>query len=129
MGELSRGIPTILAVHVPFMLPGVTPKNTKDIICGDPRFGFLGDTGWQVERRERWPHGGTSRSTMQFLEDLMHRFAAPHGPLLAILSGHEHLHRADALGNTISSPLSLSCDDSSPPRCEHTSGHRFGLPL
>merc|ERR1712228_175879 len=50
--ELARGLPTLLAVHVPFMLPGATPKNNKHILCGDPRYGFESDTSWHIERRE-----------------------------------------------------------------------------
>jgi len=128
--ELARGIPALLAVHIPFMLPGVTPRNTKQVLCGDPRFGFEGDTSWHVERRERWPRSGASASTLRFVEDIVQRFAAPRGPLLGILSGHEHLHRVDALGRTATLPLRLRCDGGHPPRCRSLSqGHQPGRPL
>lgn len=124
--ELARGLPTVLAVHVPFMLPGATPKNAKEVLCGDPRYTHDSDRGWHVERRERWPRSGSSASTLAFLEDLVHRFAAPRGPVLAVLGGHEHIHRADALGP--GRPVAMECDDRVPPRCTGN-GHRFGLPL
>mmetsp|Transcript_14190 Transcript_14190/g.25056 ORF Transcript_14190/g.25056 Transcript_14190/m.25056 type:complete len:448 (+) Transcript_14190:87-1430(+) len=128
--ELARGLPTLLAVHVPFMLPEVTPKNTKDVLCGDPRYRYENDKSWQMERRERWPRGGAPASTHRFVEDLVRRFAAPRGPLLGVLGGHEHIHRADAVGTTRASPpLHLKCDNSEPPQCEHGTGHRLGLPL
>merc|ERR1712129_685359 len=137
--ELSQGLPTLLVVHVPFMLPDSTPKNTKNVLCGDPRYNFNGDTGWQTERRERWPRGGAPASTLQFIEDLVRRFAAPRGPLLGVLGGHEHAHRVDTVGITRTAPpLRLQCKSGdaeggnagAPPRCEHQeTGHRSGLPL
>lgn len=128
--ELARGLPTLLAVHVPFMLPGATPKDNKHVLCGDPRFGFEGDTSWHIEKRERWPHGGASASTLHFVEDVIRRFAAPRGPLLGILGGHEHVHRADVVGKTRTvPPLRMRCDASVPPHCEQSQGHQPGRPL
>lgn len=100
---LGRGLPAILAVHVPFLLPGMAQP--KEVLCGDPRYSQAGDRGWQVERRERWPPGGASAATARLLDELP-RLAAPRGPLLAVLAGHEHLHRADVLG-----PPCLACPE------------------
>lgn len=128
--ELQRELPTLLAVHVPFMLPGVTSKDNRLVLCGDPRYRQDQDSSWQVERRERWPREGAPPSTARFVEDLVHRFAAPNGPLLAVLGGHEHTHRVDAVGTTRPvPPLKLQCDGAVPPDCKHAEGHRFGLPL
>lgn len=115
--QLSRGLPALLVVHVPFMLPGAAPDQNH-VRCGDPRYGHDGDTGWQVERRERWPREGAPPATQRFLEDLVRRFAAPHGPLVGILSGHEHTHRADTLGKTWTAP----CGGDESPQCEHRGG-------
>eukprot|EP00403_Amphidinium_massartii_P005473 CAMPEP_0178373156 /NCGR_PEP_ID=MMETSP0689_2-20121128/1720_1 /TAXON_ID=160604 /ORGANISM="Amphidinium massartii, Strain CS-259" /LENGTH=407 /DNA_ID=CAMNT_0019993095 /DNA_START=101 /DNA_END=1321 /DNA_ORIENTATION=+ len=125
--ELSRGFPAILVVHVPFMLPGVTPSNTMQILCGDPRYGWDNDRTWNVERRQRWPRSGTSASTKRFIDDLVHRFGVPQGPLLAVLGGHEHDHRADALG--ASRTLTLSCKLGEPLQCESATGFEADVPL
>lgn len=134
--ELERGLPTVLVVHVPFMLPGVTPHDTKEVLCGDPRFGHDSDTAWRVERRDRWPRTGASATTRQFVQDLIHKFAAPRGPLLAVLGGHEHLHRADAAGVRRPQPLQLRCVPGearpgafTPPRCSHNSDAKVGVPM
>eukprot|EP00927_Polykrikos_kofoidii_P060525 TRINITY_DN55483_c0_g1_i1.p1 TRINITY_DN55483_c0_g1~~TRINITY_DN55483_c0_g1_i1.p1 ORF type:complete len:423 (-),score=67.57 TRINITY_DN55483_c0_g1_i1:139-1407(-) len=126
--HLARGWPTLLIVHVPFMLPDATPRNTKTALCGDPRYRYDQDSLWRIERRERWPVGGPSASTLRFVEDLVNRFASPRGPLLGVLSGHEHLHRADTLGRK-AHPALLSCDNASPPRCRTARGMQFGLPV
>jgi len=134
--QLSRGLPTILAVHVPLMLPGATPKDNKHVLCGDPRYGYGSDTSWHIERRERWPRSGSSPSTLRFVEDVVRRFAAPRGPLLGILGGHEHVHRADKVGRTLTPPLlNLRCHNTGhdqAPRCESESSsnaHVPGVPL
>lgn len=101
--ELQRGLPAILAVHVPFLLPGM--PQPREVLCGDPRYTSQGDRGWHLERRERWPTQGASAATRRLLEELP-RLAAPRGPLLAVLAGHEHLHRADVLG-----PPCLACNE------------------
>mmetsp|Transcript_23479 Transcript_23479/g.43255 ORF Transcript_23479/g.43255 Transcript_23479/m.43255 type:complete len:402 (+) Transcript_23479:106-1311(+) len=125
--ELGRGHPTILVVHVPFMLPGVTPPNTNNVLCGDPRYGWDNDNTWHIERRQRWPRSGTSVSTKRFIEDLTNRFGVPRGPLLGVLSGHEHVHRADALGASRTS--ALTCQRGEPLQCEDVAGYQPGTPL
>jgi len=148
--QLSRGVPTVLVVHVPFLLSGANanPKNNKEVLCGDPRYSHKGDTGWQVERRERWPQAGAPTSTARFVEDLVRVYAAPRGPLLSILAGHEHLHRADTLGRTWAAPpRRLTCIEATdgaqassssadgdgggaPPACEYAaSPHVPNVPL
>mmetsp|Transcript_56563 Transcript_56563/g.127153 ORF Transcript_56563/g.127153 Transcript_56563/m.127153 type:complete len:398 (+) Transcript_56563:98-1291(+) len=125
--ELGRGHPTLLVVHIPFMLPGATPPKTKNVLCGDPRYGWDNDNAWQIERRQRWPRSGSTVSTKRFIDDLIHRYAVPRGPLLGILSGHEHTHRADALGASRTS--TLTCKRGEPLQCEDAAGYQPGTPL
>eukprot|EP00933_Yihiella_yeosuensis_P028260 TRINITY_DN22075_c0_g1_i1.p1 TRINITY_DN22075_c0_g1~~TRINITY_DN22075_c0_g1_i1.p1 ORF type:complete len:409 (-),score=28.58 TRINITY_DN22075_c0_g1_i1:22-1248(-) len=108
--QLSRGLPVLLIIHVPLMLPGISPKNNKHVMCGDPRYCWQGDKLWNIEKRERWPREGPSSSTLKFIQDVMHQYAAPRGPLLGILSGHEHVHRTDVIG-------ALHCGGDSGHRC------------
>jgi len=129
--ELARGLPTLLAVHVPFMLAGATPKQNKQVLCGDPRYGHDSDPTFRIENRERWPKSGSTPTTLRFVEDIVRRFAAPRGPLIGVIGGHEHLHRADVVGQKRSPPaLKLQCDASEPPRCTNANrGHQAGVDI
>lgn len=107
--QLARGIPALLVVHVPLMVPGATPVDNKLVLCGDPRYNYDGDTSWQIEKRERWPVYGAPAATAQFMQDLVQRFVSPRGPLLGVVSGHEHLHRADVLGQEAGTLFRVNC--------------------
>eukprot|EP00928_Gymnodinium_smaydae_P032395 TRINITY_DN23479_c0_g1_i1.p1 TRINITY_DN23479_c0_g1~~TRINITY_DN23479_c0_g1_i1.p1 ORF type:complete len:472 (+),score=78.55 TRINITY_DN23479_c0_g1_i1:117-1418(+) len=88
--ELTREpvLPTVLLVHIPFHVGKADPRRPEDS-CGHPQWGTAaGRTLASVERRPPWPQGN-SPATLEFLKAL-NEFAAPNGPLVAVLSGHSH---------------------------------------
>ena len=82
--QVSRGSPFILMMHIPMYAPGRTYG------CGDPRWGAKTDRGYEIERRERWPEGGHSQTTLDFHDEV---FSAP--GLLGIFAGHIHQQTID----------------------------------
>eukprot|EP00392_Amoebophrya_sp_AT5.2_P016518 g16784.t1 len=95
--------PTILLMHYGLHIPSVHGAGgTKDsnkfkhVLCGSPKFGWEHDTGYQVERRQRWPRGGNDKSTVKFVDEILTKYAVGRGGgVIAILAGHEHLGRVD----------------------------------
>ena len=84
--QVESGIPMILLIHIPLYMPGRSPG----FGCGSPEWGAKSDTGYEVERREKWRQGGHTRTTMEFYDEV---FAAPN--ILSILAGHTHRQTLD----------------------------------
>jgi len=80
--QVQTGIPFILLVHIPLYIPG----RSVGYGCAHPDWGAQADKNYQIERRERWPEKGHTKTTLSFYEEV---FRAPN--LLAILAGHTTL--------------------------------------
>ena len=90
----ALAMPIVLLMHIPLYLPK-DAENENIGTCGDPRWGWDRDKGYEVEQRERWSLNGNSPSTIEFLE-----VAKNSSNLVAILVGHTHKARADKFSAT-----------------------------
>ncbi|CAD7945046.1 unnamed protein product [Amoebophrya sp. A120] len=104
VAQLQRNRPTLLLMHYglhanPDLVqnPSGAQQRTQFILCGDRKFGWAHDTGYNVEKRERWPKSGNLPSTERFAREILADYLSPKGPVVGILSGHEHVHRVDEL--------------------------------
>jgi predicted MPP superfamily phosphohydrolase len=89
--QTKENIPLVLLIHIPLYFPG---RNTG-YGCGNPDWGEKTDTGYEVERREKWRKGGHTETTFRFLDEVFNA-----SNLLAILAGHTH-HPATDMKNGI----------------------------
>lgn len=83
----NRETPFILMMHIPLYAPG-RPSG-----CGNPGWGAKSDTGYKLERRERWPEDGHSKVTLDFHDEV---FSSPN--LLGVFAGHTHQQSVDLVG-------------------------------
>jgi len=87
--QLSKGLPTILLIHIPLTLatlrPPVIEKWKAPIMIGDP--------DWGLESRDKWGTGFDQDSTLEFV-----RLVSCADNLAAVLSGHVHFPHADTVG-------------------------------
>ena len=91
--QISRGLPTVLLIHIPLSLPQMrTPTGPN--LCGDPDWGAQKDRNYITERRQRWPESGNNPSTGAFLESVL---TTPN--LVAVLCGHIHTSRVDPIND------------------------------
>ncbi len=79
--QVKSNVPFLLLMHIPLYMPG----RPMGYGCGSPDWGAKTDTGYEVERRERWKESGHTKVTMEFYDEV---FRAPN--LLGILAGHTH---------------------------------------
>lgn len=79
--QVNIGIPLVLLMHIPLYVPG----RSGGYGCGNPNWGEKTDRNFKIERREKWPKGGHSKTTYDFLQEV---FEAPN--LLTIFAGHTH---------------------------------------
>lgn len=84
--QTKQNLPLVLLMHIPLYFPG----RPKGYGCGNPDWGEETDTGYEVERREKWRKGGHTNTTFSFLDEV---FNAPN--LLTILTGHTHQPATD----------------------------------
>lgn len=84
--QVRKGLPMALMMHIPLYAPG----RSLGYGCGHPHFNADNDRNYELERRQKWPENGHSRTTMDF-----HRavFEAPN--LLGIFAGHIHRQTVD----------------------------------
>jgi 3',5'-cyclic AMP phosphodiesterase CpdA len=87
--ELKKNKPTVLLCHIP-IYTGIAGEKVNT--CGDPKWGFDTDRGFETERRHRWPKTGNLPSTTQFVEEVN---GATN--LIAVLCGHTHRAQVDTL--------------------------------
>ncbi|MDX2429866.1 MAG: metallophosphoesterase [Bacteroides sp.] len=90
----ALNVPIVLLMHIPLYLPK-DAENENIVTCGDPRWGWDADKGYEVEQRERWSRNGNLPSTIEFREE-----AKSSTNLVAILVGHTHKARADQFSAT-----------------------------
>jgi len=79
-GEVAKGDPTVLAMHIPIWVEGWHNQST----LGAPDWGAGIDRYWQIERRQRWPERATPE-TAAFREAVLN---APN--LVGVFTGHIH---------------------------------------
>ncbi len=84
--QSTTEMPVVLVQHIPLYIAG----RSVGFGCGHPHWGYETDSGYQVERRERWPKAGHTKTTMDF-----HRavFQAPN--LIGVFAGHIHRQSVD----------------------------------
>ena len=85
---IASGKPFILLMHIPLYAPG----RRVSYGIGNPNWGADGDTGYKIERREKWPAEGHSPIDYEFYEAVT---SAPN--LLASFSGHVHTNGVDII--------------------------------
>jgi predicted MPP superfamily phosphohydrolase len=88
--QLVRSEPVVLVSHIPYHFNGM-----EGMACGNPAWGANSDRNYVIERRQRWPEEGNSKSTRDFLETL-HRADEK---VIAIITGHTHRHSTLSTGN------------------------------
>lgn len=81
--QVASGMPLVLFLHIPLHAPG----RDLGFGCGNPDWSAATDTGFEIERREKWREGGHTRVTRDFHQEV---FSAPN--LLGVFAGH--IHRA-----------------------------------
>ncbi len=92
--QAARPMPLVLLMHIPLYLPKDANRNSVST-CGDPRWGWEIDKNYKTERRERWSKDGNLPSTTAFLKSVQQA-----RNLAAVLVGHTHRARADAISQT-----------------------------
>ena len=92
--QIALDKPIVLLMHIPLYLD---KDGEKDAVhtCGDPRWGWDMDHGYEAERRERWSRTGNDSTTLEFCKKVMNS-----NNLVAILTGHTHIPRADKVSET-----------------------------
>jgi hypothetical protein len=86
--QVASGQPLVLFVHIPLYAPG----RPLGFGCGHPEWGAASDRSHELERRPRWPAGGHTAVTFDFLREV---FATP--TLLGIFAGHTHRASLDVV--------------------------------
>jgi len=86
--KIKSGKPTLLMLHIPLYAPG----RSMGFGCGNPDWGAAADNNYELERRQRWPEGGHTKTTMDFHKAV---FSAPN--LIGILAGHIHKPSVDVV--------------------------------
>lgn len=84
--EVKKGKPTLLMMHIPLYAPG----RSLGYGCGHPDYNAKNDRNFEIERRQRWPENGHSKTTMEF-----HREVFNTKNLLGVLAGHIHKQTID----------------------------------
>ncbi len=84
--QVKSNEPMILLMHIPLFMPG----RPMGFGCANPEWGAKNDKNFEIERREKWPEKGHSKTTYRFYEEV---FNAPN--LLTVLAGHTHQQSLD----------------------------------
>jgi 3',5'-cyclic AMP phosphodiesterase CpdA len=92
--QAARPMPLVLMMHIPLYLPKDAKRKSVST-CGDPRWGWDIDRNYKTERRERWSKDGNLPSTTALLKAVQQA-----RNLAAVLVGHTHSARADAISET-----------------------------
>ena len=95
--QLALNVPTLLMTHAGFWMPHSMEGLTTGVLTGDPRYNWDFDPDWTVEGRQRWPKAGNSKDTLAFVDDLVHTYSNPVGPVIGVFAGHEHTNRVDRI--------------------------------
>ena len=85
---ISTGKPTLLMLHIPLYAPG----RPLGFGCGHPEWGAKTDKNYELERRERWPEEGHTKTTFEFYNAVFNS-----KNLVGILAGHTHKQSLDVI--------------------------------
>jgi len=97
--QKKRPEPIVIFAHIPFYMPSM------GICCGHPEWGAHVDTGYAIERRERWSESGNNSCTNEFIRQIM-----TSDRLAGIFTGHWHQSRSIASADKNQSLASLACN-------------------
>ncbi|ULQ51175.1 metallophosphoesterase family protein [Flavihumibacter fluvii] len=86
--KIRNGKPTILMVHIPLFAPG----RSVGFGCGNPDWGAKTDKNFELERRQRWPEKGHTKTTFDFYKAVFNS-----ENLMGILAGHIHKPSLDVI--------------------------------
>ncbi|PPK99418.1 metallophosphoesterase family protein [Parapedobacter indicus] len=84
--SLQTDLPIVLAMHIPLYAPG----RSVGFGCGHPEWKAENDRNFELERRERWPAGGHTATTLNFHREV---FAASN--IIGVIAGHIHTTSVD----------------------------------
>jgi hypothetical protein len=86
--KIKSGKPTLLMLHIPLYAPG----RSMGFGCGNPKWGAAADNNFELERRQRWPESGHTKTTFDF-----HKAVFGAENLVGILAGHIHKPSLDVV--------------------------------
>ncbi|HSB91556.1 MAG TPA: metallophosphoesterase [Flavitalea sp.] len=86
--RIKTGKPTLLMLHIPLYAPG----RSMGFGCGSPQWGAASDKNYELERRQRWPESGHTKTTFDF-----HNAVFKAENLIGILAGHTHKPSLDVV--------------------------------
>ena len=86
--KIKSGKPTLLMLHIPLYAPG----RSMGFGCGNPEWGAASDKNYELERRQRWPETGHTKTTFDF-----HKAVFKSQNLVGILAGHTHKASLDVV--------------------------------
>ena len=84
--QVKSNEPLVLLMHIPLYIPG----RPLGFGCANPEWGAKSDKNFEIERREKWPEKGHTKTTFDFYDEV---FNAQN--LLTILAGHTHHQTLD----------------------------------
>jgi hypothetical protein len=84
--EAKKGKPMLLMMHIPLYAPG----RSLGYGCGHPDYNASNDKNFELERRQRWPEDGHSKTTMAFHKEVFNT-----SNLLGVFAGHIHRQTID----------------------------------
>ena len=84
--QTKSNVPMILCMHIPLYFPG----RPMGFGCANPDWGAKSDKNYEIERREKWPEKGHTKTTFDFRSEV---FNAKN--LLTVLAGHTHRQSID----------------------------------
>lgn len=90
--ELSRGLPTLLFMHIPIYVPSLLPEVIRN--WGSPI--MMAAQGWDAELMKQWQVEPAGDATLAFYEMLLDN---PHDNLIGSFCGHVHFTHDDAFGS------------------------------
>ncbi|MDG0813801.1 metallophosphoesterase family protein [Cohnella rhizosphaerae] len=88
---LSRGLPTLLFMHIPIYVPSLLPDVVR--VWGSPI--MMAAQGWDANLMKQWQVEPAGMETLAFYELLMDN---PQGNLIGVFCGHVHFAHDDAFG-------------------------------
>lgn len=88
---LSRGLPTLLFMHIPIYVPSLLPDVVR--VWGSPI--MMAAQGWDTELMKQWQVEPPEKATLAFYDLLM---SNPAENLIGVFCGHVHFAHEDAFG-------------------------------
>ncbi|WP_217592899.1 metallophosphoesterase [Cohnella sp. GbtcB17] len=88
---LSRGLPTLLFMHIPIYVPSLLPDVVR--VWGSPI--MMAAQGWDAELMKQWQVEPPEKATLAFYDLLL---SNPAENLIGLFCGHVHFAHEDAFG-------------------------------